>query len=57
MDSEDFDKIDQIAVSFHERLNPNWNNLTKSSLNLLQLYGFELTPIFNPCSWYIGKKK
>ena len=57
MDSEDFDKIDQIAISFHERLNPNWSNLTKASLNLLEMYGFELTPICNLFSWYIAKKK
>ena len=27
MDSEDFSKINQIAVSFHDWMNPKWRNL------------------------------
>jgi hypothetical protein len=57
MDLEDFEKIDQIIVSFHNWLNPNWEYLTKHSFGLLGDMGFELYCINWQYRWYLGLKK
>jgi FkbM family methyltransferase len=54
MDSEDFSKINQIAVSFHDWMNPRWNNLTKSSLQLLRDSGFDVIRIYETYGWYLA---
>ena len=54
MDSEDFSKINQIAVSFHDWMNPKWKNLTKSSLQLLYSSGFDVINIFPMYGWYLA---
>ena len=56
MDEEDFDKIDQIAVSFHDWLHPKWKNLTKSSLDLLQNHNFKIIQIYEKFGWYLALK-
>lgn len=57
LDSEDFSKIDQIAVSFHDWMNPNWANLTKSTIFLLESFGYEVRCIFERLGWYLAVKK
>jgi hypothetical protein len=57
MDIEDFAKIDQIIISFHNWINPNWEYLTRSSFNLLGEMGFELHCINWQYRWYLGLKK
>jgi hypothetical protein len=42
MDALDYRKIDQIVISFHHWLNPEWRLLTEASLNLLRLNGFNI---------------
>jgi len=54
MDSEDFSKINQIAVSFHDWMNPKWKYLTKSSINLLRDSGFDVIKIYPPYGWYLA---
>jgi hypothetical protein len=56
MDSDDFSKINQIAVSFHDWMNPKWKNLTQSSLFLLKSYGFEIIEIYPRWGWYLAYK-
>jgi hypothetical protein len=54
MDSDDFSKINQIAISFHDWMNPKWRNLTKSSLQLLRDSGFDVITIYEPYGWYLA---
>lgn len=56
MDTDDFSKIKQIAVSFHDWLNPKWVNLTKSSLQLLNNSGFDIIRIYPRYGWYLAFK-
>jgi hypothetical protein len=55
MDAEDFSRIDQIVVSFHDWLNPNWKSLTDASMYMLNQQGFKIENI-GPYGWYIGRK-
>jgi hypothetical protein len=55
LDLEDYSKIDQIAVSFHDFINPNWKALTKSALGLLEDVGFNVTQINKEYNWWHGK--
>lgn len=53
MTQEDFDKIDQIAISFHDWLVPEWKNKTDKALLLLKNSGFELIKINKQWNWYL----
>lgn len=53
---KDFEKIDQIAISFHDRKNPDWIKLTKLSLQLLQNMEFEVIKINNKWNWHLARK-
>lgn len=57
MDSQDFEKIDQICISFHTFVNPNWKLLTESSLHLLNNMGFNVIETFDRWGWYLAIKK
>ena len=57
MDVKDFDKIDQILVSFHDWINKDWEPLTKSSLTLLESMGFEVNSVCEKAGWYLAIKK
>jgi hypothetical protein len=57
MDTDDFKQIDQIAVSFHDWLNPKYKNLTESSLVLLKKSGFKIISIYKPYGWYLAIKE
>ncbi len=57
LDSGDFEKIDQIAISFHHWKNPLWKTLTESAINLLEREGFEVKPIYERLGWYLAIKR
>ena len=57
MDSEDFEKIDQIVVSFHHWIDHRWLTLTKSSLGMLEELGFEIIQTHREFGWYLCVKK
>jgi len=57
MDSEDFLKIDQIAVSFHDWTNPLWEKQTLSTINLLEKNGFLVEKLECEWGWYLARKK
>lgn len=57
MDLGDFDKIDQIAVSFHDWINPKWKFLTQASHHLLLANNFELAHVASQYGWYLYLKK
>ena len=57
LDKSDFEKIDQIAVSFHNWMNSSWDLLTESSIDLLKKAGFEIECIYPRLGWYLAVKK
>jgi hypothetical protein len=56
MDTDDFAKIDQIIVSFHDWLVPEWNQLTIASTHLLEQHGFTVKNI-GPYNWCIALRQ
>lgn len=56
MTSDDFKNIDQIAISFHDWLDPNQNELKKSSIKLLENEGFTVQCIEPEWGWYLATK-
>jgi hypothetical protein len=55
MGSDDFLKIDQLIISFHDWMNPNWKSLTDASMHLLTQHGFKISNI-GPYHWYMALK-
>jgi len=53
MDTEDFAKIDQLIVSFHDWLNPAWKSLTEASFHLINSNGFTIRNI-GPYGWHMA---
>lgn len=56
MDIEDFKKINQIAISFHDWIYPEQKNQTKASLRLLVENGFTLLETYRPWGWWLAYK-
>ncbi len=56
MDTDDFDKIDQIMVSFHDWINPKWRHLTFASVQLLLCNGYQLTHTASQYGWRLFVK-
>ena len=56
-DREDFENIDQIAISFHDWMVPEWREKTENSLELLRKNHFEIVKINNEWGWYLATKK
>jgi hypothetical protein len=54
LDIEDYKKIDQIVISFHDWYHPNWVELTNSALQLLQNNKFEIVKINRDFNWYLA---
>jgi FkbM family methyltransferase len=48
---EDFRKIDQIAISFHDWLHPAWEEDTKQCLEILQCNQFDIIDLNSPWGW------
>ena len=57
MTVSDFDKIDQIAVSFHDWLDNDQSALKYASIKLLEKVGFKVESIFPQWGWYLAIKK
>jgi FkbM family methyltransferase len=56
LDSEDFSKIDQIAISFHDWLRGEWSKDTQECIEILTNNGFTVSPIYSPLGWYLATK-
>jgi len=56
MSQEDFEKIDQIAVSFHDWMNPSWRKDTLECLKILEKNDFSFVKIHEPYGWYLAIK-
>jgi len=56
LDEQDFEKIDQIAISFHDRKKTEWIEPTKTSLQHLEDVGFEIIKTNNKWNWYLARK-
>ena len=55
-DDEDFEKIDQIAISFHDWMIPEWKDKTEKALNLLKSKNYEILKINDSWGWYLASK-
>ena len=53
LDESDFFKINQIIISFHDWLNPEYKELTKQSIQLLQKYGYTIISTYFKFGWYL----
>jgi FkbM family methyltransferase len=53
---EDFDKIDQIAVSFHDWMVSEWKGNTEQCIELLESKNFTVTKINESWGWYLAIK-
>lgn len=56
MDTDDFLKIDQLIVSFHNWMNPKWKELTEASIYLLKRNGFSVIENIGPYGWHMALK-
>ena len=56
LDETDFSKINQIVVSFHDWLNPEYKELTKQSIELLKKYGYTVISTCFKYGWYLCVK-
>jgi hypothetical protein len=56
-DNQDFENIDQIAISFHDWMIPEWKSKTEKSLSVLESKNFSLQKINNPWNWFLATKK
>jgi hypothetical protein len=57
MDVDDFEKIDQIAVSFHDWLHPNQKQQKDECISLLENMGYQVRSIYPSLGWYLALKK
>ncbi len=57
MDEDDFAKIDQITISFHDWMVPKWKDLTAASLSLLRSSGFKILETQSNWGWYLAYKE
>lgn len=57
LDDSDFEDINQIAISFHDWMKPEWKNDTEYCLKLIESKGFEIKKINEPWGWYLAQKK
>jgi len=56
MDAEDFKKIDQIAISFHDWRYPEQKKQTEACLKLLEENGYTLLETFPQWGWWLAYK-
>ena len=55
--SNDFARIDQIAVSFHHFINPAWQTQTAQCLHILARRGYIIRDLLKVCGWYLCIKQ
>lgn len=53
---EDFENIDQIVVSFHHRINPEWNKDTEECIELLKRKNYTIEKINHNWDWFLAVK-
>lgn len=56
-DEQDFENIDQIAISFHDWMVPEWKSKTEKSLRILESKNFTLQKINDSWNWFLATKK
>lgn len=56
MTNEDFKMIDQIAISFHDWLNPEWEKDTQDCISYLTKNGYNVISTFPQWGWYLAIK-
>tara|TARA_R110000751_G_scaffold12566_3_gene43071 strand:+ start:401 stop:961 length:561 start_codon:yes stop_codon:yes gene_type:complete len=56
MTVSDFEKVDQIAVSFHDWMDSDQSALKYASIELLKKVGFKVESIYPQWGWYLAKK-
>lgn len=56
LDESDFSKINQIVISFHDWLNPEFKPLTDSSIELLKKNGYTVISTYFKLGWYLCVK-
>jgi hypothetical protein len=56
MTVSDFEKIDQIAISFHDWLDSDQSALKHASIELLKNVGFNVESIYPRWGWYLATK-
>ena len=56
MDTEDFKKINQIAISFHDWIHPEQKSQTEAALRLLEENGYTLLQTFPQWGWWLAYK-
>lgn len=56
LDLKEYEKIDQIVVSFHHFEDPKLKELTKSTIRLLMDVGFDVQLIEPKWAWYLAVK-
>jgi FkbM family methyltransferase len=54
---DDFDNIDQITISFHDWMVPEWKSKTEDSIKLLKSKNYEIQKINESWGWYLAVKK
>lgn len=57
MTPEDFEKIDQIAVSFHDWMKSSWHQETIDCLEILEKNNYSVIKIYEQFGWYLATKK
>jgi hypothetical protein len=55
-DKNDFSRIDQIAISFHDWLNPEWANDTAFCIEKIKAHGYEIIDL-HQWGWKLCLKK
>ena len=53
----DFNNIDQIAISFHDWMIPEWKIKTDRAIKLLESKNYEIQKINDSWGWYLAVKK
>jgi autotransporter strand-loop-strand O-heptosyltransferase len=53
---DDFDNIDQIAVSFHDWMIPEWKSKTERSIKILKSKNYDIQKINDSWGWYLAVK-
>ena len=56
LDKSHFDKIDQIVVSFHHRINPEWQKDTEECIEILKRNNYSIKQINFLWDWFLAVK-
>jgi len=57
LDDQDFENIDQIAISFHDWMIPEWREKTNRCLRLLESKNYNIKKINHQWGWFLALKK